>query len=83
MAVTTAISIKAPPVPPNTSSWIVRVKAVKKVVCKKYEKTSMTGDHPSQIRVIASRGAKLRAEEEELMPFEEAMLMPTRPERFR
>jgi len=43
----------------------------------------MTGDHPRQIRVIASSGAKLRAEEEELMPFEGAMLMPTRPERFR
>ena len=28
----------------------------------------MTGDHPRQIRVIASSGAKLRAEEEELMP---------------
>jgi hypothetical protein len=46
-------------------------------------KTSMTGDHPRQIRVIASSGAKLRAEdEEELMPFEGAMLMPTRPGTF-
>jgi hypothetical protein len=41
-------------------------------------KTSMTGDHPRQIRVIASSGAKLRTEEEEeLMPFEGAMQMPT------
>jgi len=43
----------------------------------------MTGDHPRQRRISASRGAKLRAEVEEIMPFEGAMQMPTRPERFR
>ena len=57
--------------------------SLKKSYVRNMRKTSMTGDHPRQIRVIASSGAKLRAEEEELMPFEGAMLMPTRPERFR
>jgi hypothetical protein len=46
-------------------------------------KTSITGCHPRQIRVIASSGAKLRAEDEEFMLLEGAKLMPIRPERFR
>ena len=46
--------------------------SLKKSYVRNMRKTNMTGDHPKQIRVIASSGAKLRAgEEEELMPSRE------------
>jgi len=43
----------------------------------------MAGDHPRQRRIIATDGAKLPAEEEDLTPFEGAMLMPIRPQHTR
>lgn len=43
----------------------------------------MTGDQPKQITTIANSGARPRTEEDEaLMLFDGAMLMPTAAERF-